>query len=227
LQDDQFGYGSIHYEVQPPKSWLAIPTLKQLDGLRAEIQVRTSSQHIWAAASHILQYKRETHVPIPLRRAINRAAAFLETVDLEFERVLIERQEYTKLISKGVNDLPLNVESMRRVLDAALPAENRDDEEEEEDYAGLIDDLLHFKVTTTKQLESLIKKHLKAVLIEEKQHLLQLKEELVSGLGPLGTDEARIAKGVYFTHAGLVRMILKEEFGNKEVQDYLLGKAPN
>ena len=58
LNEDQFGYGSIHYEVQPPRHWLKIPTLRKFDGLRAEIQVRTGSQHIWAAASHILQYKK-------------------------------------------------------------------------------------------------------------------------------------------------------------------------
>jgi ppGpp synthetase/RelA/SpoT-type nucleotidyltranferase len=39
---------------QDPKS----PRLG-LGGLRAEVQVRTTAQHIWAAASHKLQYKHE------------------------------------------------------------------------------------------------------------------------------------------------------------------------
>src|ERR1700693_5111858 len=78
LSENQFGYGSIHYEVEPPPEWMQVPTLRKLEGLRAEIQVRTGSQHIWAATSHILQYKKEAHVPPPMRRAINRVAALLE-----------------------------------------------------------------------------------------------------------------------------------------------------
>lgn len=59
-----------------------------MSGLKAEVQVRTVTQHVWAAASHVLQYKQEASVPLPVRRSIYRVSALLETVDLEFERVL-------------------------------------------------------------------------------------------------------------------------------------------
>jgi len=227
LKEDQFGYGSIHYEVQPPAEWSKIPTLKRLDGLRAEIQVRTSSQHIWAAASHVLQYKKVTHVPLPIRRTINRVAALLETIDLEFERVLVEREEYAQQISQREkeDDIPLNIESLKGLLDATLPKENRDDVEGE-DYADLLDDLLHFKVRTTNEVEKIIKRHLKTVIKRDEQHVKSSIDELESGQQLLGTSEVRTRKGVYFTHVGLARNALGLEFGEKELSKYSLSKLP-
>ena len=73
LSSDQFGYGSIHYQVRPKPEWLAVPTMAGLEGLQAEIQVRTVSQHIWAEVSHALQYKHEAQVPEPIKRSLYRA----------------------------------------------------------------------------------------------------------------------------------------------------------
>ncbi len=91
LKEDQFGYSSVHYVVAIPESWQAVPSLTQLGNFRAEIQIRTVAQHLWAATSHVLQYKHEESVPEPVRRSIYRVSALLETVDLEFERVLTEK----------------------------------------------------------------------------------------------------------------------------------------
>ena len=88
LAETQFGYQSIHYLIQLPEGWFAFPTLKGMDGLKAEIQIRTVAQHLSAASSHVLQYKHESGVPSELRRTIHRVSALLETVDLEFERVI-------------------------------------------------------------------------------------------------------------------------------------------
>jgi len=183
--------------------------LSSLEGLKAEIQVRTASQHIWASASHILQYKKEAHVPLPLRRSINRAAALLETVDLEFERVLAEREEYKVEVGNKKEDLPLNTESLRAVLDSALPMQNR---EANERYGELLDDLAQFKITATDQLRNLISQHLKAALESDanyvKRNLAGAKKQ---GVEP--TD--RLRRGVFFTHVGLAREILSEAFGSK------------
>jgi putative GTP pyrophosphokinase len=220
LREDQFGYGSIHYEVQPPNEWLKIPTLKTLHGLRAEIQVRTSSQHIWAAASHVLQYKKVTHVPLPVRRTINRVAALLETVDLEFERVLVEREEYGKEISNLADDIPLNTESLKRLLDTTWPIKNRDDEYGE-DYAELLDELTHFKVHTTNGLQRIITKHRSTVVESERAHVTSSIHEIEEGKELIGTSQDRIQRGVYFTHVGLTRVALELEVGHDPFQQYL------
>jgi putative GTP pyrophosphokinase len=85
LREDQFGYSSMHYVVRFPKDWLVVPAMALFGEMKAEIQVRTIAQHLWADASHILQYKNEENIPEPIKRSIHRVSAILETVDLEFE----------------------------------------------------------------------------------------------------------------------------------------------
>lgn len=218
LAENQFGYGSIHYQVRPPVEWLKVPTLRKLEGLQAEIQVRTGSQHIWAAASHVLQYKKEAHVPIPLRRSINRAAALLETIDLEFERLLAEREVYAQEISAQIENLPLDTESLRRALDEVLPAENRD---ESDAYAEFLDDLLSLKVESTDRLKRIINKHMHDVMKSEKREMARCTKAAENGQDPFGTSLARFQAGVYFTHVGLAREALRNEFG----PDIKLGAA--
>jgi ppGpp synthetase/RelA/SpoT-type nucleotidyltranferase len=209
LADDQFGYGSIHFEIKLRESWLAVPTLQKLQGLVAEIQLRTASQHIWAAASHTLQYKRESHVPKPLRRVINQAAALLETVDDAFERVLQERQEYINQVKSGGATAQLDVETLKRVLGSELPEKNRKDDEP---YAELLDDLAHFNVLTTDQLRAILKKHQERVAKAEADALASRLADVKAGKPLLGTTMDRIQNGVFFTHVGLAREALRAEF---------------
>lgn len=99
---------------------LSVPSLNTLGGLAAEIQVRTMAQHIWAASSHVLQHKNESNVPLPVSRSIHRVSALLETVDFELERVLIDRERYSAEINLSSEE-PLNVDSLRKLLDSLLP----------------------------------------------------------------------------------------------------------
>ena len=211
LTENQFGYGSIHYEVMPPPGWSKIPTLKNLSGLHAEIQLRTGSQHIWAAASHSLQYKRETHVPPPLRRSISRVAALLETVDLEFERFLVEREQYAGQLSKGASDQSLDTESLKALFDASLPARNRGDGKE--DYADVLDDLTHFNIQTTGQLHQIFEKHLEAVLKEDHVRAEDYAKITTDHGTPIDDGILRARSGVFFTHTGLCRTVVKKELG--------------
>lgn len=214
LAEDQFGYGSIHYHVRAPDEWLKVPTLRKFEGLCAEIQLRTASQHIWAAASHVLQYKKEAHVPVPLRRSINRAAALLETIDLELDRFLHEREEYAVELRPDIRNLPLNTESLRQVLDEMLPTQNRD---QSEDYAALVDELLALGVKTTGRLRELIERHLAVVMKEDRQQVQRCADQLARGEVPLGSTPERVRAGAYFTHVGLTRGVLQEEFGKDVV----------
>src|SRR2546423_3962108 len=116
LNDSQFGYQSIHYVVQLPKEWFALPTLRGMAGLQTEVQVRTVAQHIWAAGSHVLQYKHESSVPAGLRRTIHRVSALLETVDLEFERVVEENERYAATVEVNERDQELDVITLEKIL---------------------------------------------------------------------------------------------------------------
>lgn len=154
LEDNQFGYGSIHYEVIPPDEWFNLPTLNNLKNLKIEVQVRTAAQHIWAATSHILQYKREEDIPLPLRRTINRTAALLETVDLEFERVKAERLKFLSSLSSMTNDVKLNVDTLKYVMQETIPLKLQT---EDGGHSHLLEDLKNLGIESVEQLKALLK----------------------------------------------------------------------
>jgi putative GTP pyrophosphokinase len=208
LGEGEFGYSSIHFQIGLQPSWKKMPTFKKAGELRAEIQVRTVAQHIWAAASHILQYKRETGVPPPIRRSIYRVSALLETVDLEFERVLDERKKYLAQSKTNLADEVLNVDLLAKILDEILPEKNK---AEEDKYAELLQDLFAFSITTARQLRELLAKHLETALAADAE---QVKKQQGRDK-PFGTSKERIDRGVYFTHVGLARRGLRAQFGQK------------
>jgi ppGpp synthetase/RelA/SpoT-type nucleotidyltranferase len=218
LDVSQFGYHSTHFHLKLPKEWLRIPTFDGFGDFSAELQVRTAAQHIWAAASHVLQYKQEESVPPPVLRSINRVSALLETVDLEFERALYERESYTEALDVTADDEPLNVDNLRLTLDKTLPQKNK---EKDEPYSLLLKKLQKRRIHTTKSLRHLLIKHRKAVLEKDRnvaQALVAEDPDLAGGLVTTdfagktygGRSGARIRSGVFFSHVGLVIEILNE-----------------
>ena len=99
-----------------------------------------------------------------------------------------------------------NVDLVASVLTELLPPANRDEEEEEE-YSGLLEDLVAFKVLTAEDLRKLIETNLKRVLDADAH---QVKEEKAS---EQSAYPLRVRRGVYFTHVGLARLALKLQFG--------------
>lgn len=214
LGESQFGYQSYHYVIKLPKGWLSIPTLKDFAEYKAEIQIRTIAQHIWAAASHNLQYKQEDNVPETVRRSIYRVSALLETVDLEFERVLSEREEYVKGLKPETQDETLNVDLLKEILDSHLPIANR---KESEDYSKLLRHLSNCEIDKSSQLVSLINERLEAALEKD----VEIVEKVKSGSPHYEFKKERIEKGVFFSHFGLVRQMLSRKFGKRR---WLTGK---
>ncbi|NHM08344.1 hypothetical protein G4D82_14035 [Flavobacterium sp. CYK-4] len=206
LLENQFGYSSKHFIVKIPKTWSNVPTFKGLEKFTAEIQIRTLSQHTWAEASNELQYKHEESVPRQLLRSIGRVSALLETVDLEFERLLIEREEYKSQITKqNTKDQTLNVDLLASILDLHLPKQNKI---ENEDYSDLLEDLQYFNIVTQKNLQSLIERQYKAALEEDKEYAIETE---------LRNPKAK-RKGYYYTHIGLIRTMMRFDDDKKWVR---------
>lgn len=217
----EFGYGSLHLRVKVPDAWLKIPSFNEFLDMRAEIQVRTAAQHIWAAASHVMQYKREQSVPDPIRRSIHRVSALLETVDLEFDRVLDERLEYAREPLEERADERLNVDLLVALLGLRLPKRNRS---KEEPYADLLTELEGAGVATVQQLKQFMDRRLPGVLVLEQRIVEALKkrgriddlqkDQVQVSIGKMiyRTERSRVRRGVFFSHVGLVReMIRKDE----------------
>lgn len=214
LAENQFGYSSIHFVIQFPKEWLKVPSLSEFGGFSAEIQIRTLAQHIWSEVSHELQYKTKEDVPLNLIRPIYRTSALLETVDLEFERLLQEREEYRKQIDKKI-DQELNVDSIEQILDSILPSENKDFFEE---YAQLHKEILKKGIKTTDQLRNFVKDNIEWAIEDDKNRVAsEIEESRKAGMPTCPPDDwERVRKGYFFTHAGLLRGMLKKILVNKD-----------
>ncbi|MEK4187199.1 MULTISPECIES: GTP pyrophosphokinase [unclassified Paenibacillus] len=224
LGDNQFGYGSIHFEVTPLNEWTTLPTLKRLAGLRAEVQVRTASQHIWAASSHLLQYKNEEHVPIPLRRSLNRIAAILELVDIEFDRLLEQRDTYINNIDNLEKKNILNVDILSSLIQTLLPKNQTKFEENDKHYAEIIDDLNFFDINTIEQFEELITNNAPEVFLREKKRAEEELVKVANGISYYQDDEGEVTRlkaGHFYTPTGLIRISLRVQFGDDTFDQYM------
>ena len=211
LETTQFGYQSQHYVVKLLESWTSIPSYSDLGSLKSEIQVRTVAQHIWAAASHKLQYKREESVPPPLRRTIHRVSALLETVDLEFSRVLEERDTYLEADIHAESSVSsLNVDSLQKVLGGIFPAENKSNMEF---YDDLLRELEELGVSNTEQLQEILSKNRSAAIKKDKEYVAEYSKQTEL----TGTMKEKVSKGVFMSFTGLARWALRAHFGEQKV----------
>ncbi|WP_354676413.1 hypothetical protein [Citrobacter portucalensis] len=220
LDDNKFGYQSRHYIIKIPNEWLEVPSFKAFKNFKAEIQLRTLSQHIWAATSHKLQYKNEDSVPISLRRALNRASALLEVVDLEFERILIGREGYVETLNEKsrsnlTQDEFLNVDSLRFIAEKHLPKENA---KRTEPYDELLNELLLNNITKVDQLTEILEENKEFCRNKEKDRLNDAINSSGEDWWTRGQDEddtdVRVKRGVFFSHVGLIRIAVEEHIKN-------------
>jgi len=87
LKVSEFGYRSIHYIVTPKKdNILDVPVAEKFKSMKAEIQVRTLAEHLWADISHDRLYKTTLKIPDKWRRDAARLSALLEDADNDFNK---------------------------------------------------------------------------------------------------------------------------------------------
>ena len=196
LEHDQFGYNSLHLIVGVPDDLLGDRDWRKPP--RAEIQLRTLSQHVWAEASSLFQYKQEQDVPRILKRAFGRVSALLETVDIELDRVRQNRLRYRESISQGPMSGELNVDNLQRLLEARLPAANA---LASDDYADLHRILFTLGIDSQAELSRIIDEHA--------DEILALDREVAAELFADRSDAPR----TFMTHTGLVKMMLNEYLG--------------
>jgi putative GTP pyrophosphokinase len=116
LAEDQFGYRAVHYVIKLTNPRQRLPGWARYKGLKAEFQVRTVLQHAWAAFSHKLQYKTESHIPKQGRRRLERLAGLLELADDEFsdlknQLMATSRRNKAKLF-RGMYGLEIDLSSV-------------------------------------------------------------------------------------------------------------------
>lgn len=217
LEYNQFGYSSKHIIISLSSEWLKVPTFRDLEPFTAEIQLRTMTQHIWAESSNLFQYKNEQNVPKVLLRSIGRISALLETVDLEYERLLDIRHGYIQKIGVD-NDFDLNVDTLKILLAETLPLENKGDSDE---YSDVLMEIIELGIPNIPELKNIILKHITSALAEDRKIVKNISEATLLGNDPLyEVEKERQESGVFFTHVGLLRTILTAEYGKKWSEVY-------
>lgn len=128
LDEDQFGYRSVHYMISIKDEWLAVPNYKGLAGLKAEVQVRTNLMHTWAEIEHKLEYKNDDDIPTKFKRKFSRISAQLEMADEQFDELRQEITNYRNEVLKStmsekptVEDDEVNMDTLQVFLNYYFP----------------------------------------------------------------------------------------------------------
>jgi len=85
IEEDRFGYKSVHYLVRISERRCAFAEYQRFRGAVAEVQVRTILQHAWAEIEHDIQYKSSAAIPTEIHRRFTALAGLLEIADREFQ----------------------------------------------------------------------------------------------------------------------------------------------
>ena len=205
LGHDQFGYSSIHCIVSVPDSWLEVPIYKDFSNLIAEIQIRTLSQHNWAEFSQLIDYKEGEEIPKSIKRSMGRVSALLETVDLEFERLLDEKINYETGIKSATANETLDEEIIEKLLDHHLPNKYKMGNEV---YSKGIVGLKEHNIILADNLITIIKKNLDGAM--------ELDRGIVNAIvANNGKDNQITINGINYSTAGLKEIKKNKTFFNQ------------
>jgi len=87
IDENRFGYQSIHYIVKLNDNRTGLSEYAKFKSLNAEIQIRTILQHAWAEIEHDIQYKSVYTIPVNIKRRFTSLAGLLEIADREFQTI--------------------------------------------------------------------------------------------------------------------------------------------
>lgn len=128
LNSNEFGYRSHHVVIKIPDAWLGAPAYRKLNGLKAEIQIRTLLMHAWAEIQHKLAYKNSEQVPDNFRRKLFRLSAKFEEADEQFEEIRLNIDQVKKDAISGsgntldnLRDQVVNLDTVTLMLETIFP----------------------------------------------------------------------------------------------------------
>jgi len=130
IEEDRFGYQSIHYLVRLTAQRAGLPEYGRFAGAVAEIQVRTILQHAWAEIEHDIQYKSASVIPAAIRRRFMALAGMLEVADREFQLIQDEDKRLTAEARKRVaggqlGHVEITPDALKAFLDKTLGPDGR------------------------------------------------------------------------------------------------------
>lgn len=114
LDQDQFGYISLHLICKINSLRASLPEWAAYKNLKFEIQVRTVLQHAWASISHQLHYKSNPESKDEFTRQFSRIAGLLELSDEQFSELRKKRNSIKNSVKKSIakDDLDVAINSV-------------------------------------------------------------------------------------------------------------------
>lgn len=130
IEEDRFGYQSIHYLVKFTSRRSQFPEYAPFTDIVAEIQVRTILQHAWAEIEHDIQYKSASVIPSEIRRRFMALAGMLELADREFQAIQnadkeLTREARSRVAGGELNHVEITPDALKAFLDKRLGADGR------------------------------------------------------------------------------------------------------
>jgi len=126
LEEDVFGYRSVHLIARLKGSRLRSPEYSMLRDRWLEIQVRSLLEHAWAEIEHEVKYKPRIDYPAGVRRRFARIAGVLEMLDTEFQELRRERETLIdnyrrRYLRRTDDDIPFDTARLLGFLEAVRP----------------------------------------------------------------------------------------------------------
>jgi len=130
IEDERFGYQSVHYLVTLSEARTALPEYQRFKSAKVEVQVRTILQHAWAEIEHDIQYKTSATIPRDIKRRFMSLAGLLELADREFQAIQDDDRDLTEraedLISAGeLKTVEITPGALKVYLDKTLGPDGR------------------------------------------------------------------------------------------------------
>ncbi|PWB93691.1 GTP pyrophosphokinase [Methylosinus sporium] len=130
IEEDRFGYQSIHYLLQIKGDRTRLSEYHRFSGAIVEVQLRTILQHAWAEIEHDIQYKSSKTIPTEIRRRFMALAGMLEIADREFQAIQNADQELEShaksMVQHGnLTGIKITPNSLKFFLDKRLGADGR------------------------------------------------------------------------------------------------------
>jgi hypothetical protein len=130
LEEERFGYQSIHYLVRVKRNRAQLPEYERFRDSIVEIQLRTILQHAWAEIEHDIQYKGASVIPVEIRRRFMALAGMLEVADREFQAIQNADEELratarASVVQGRFEDVEITPDALKAYLDRRLGSDGR------------------------------------------------------------------------------------------------------
>ena len=127
LQENQFGYRSIHLIAKFPLSAMRIEGFQKLRCSWFEIQIRSILDHAWSEIEHEVVYKSGIEYPSDVKRRFKAVAGSLEVLEHAFHELSAERDglidRYKHEYKQGIGgERRLDVARLQAFLEVTFPS---------------------------------------------------------------------------------------------------------